>query len=107
MASIYFCRKNIWYVQPFVARRRKSIAYRLQTLLTGPKDASFLATQTLKKHLKEIAETVPMLKETYEKLIESLYMDDSTLNKDEEQSAAELYHTARKIFKIGGFELVK
>ena len=27
------------------------IAYRLQTLLTGSKDASFLATQTLKKHL--------------------------------------------------------
>ena len=65
----------------------KIIAYRLRTLLTGSKDASFLATQTLKKHLNKIAETAPMLKETCEKLIESLHMDNSTLNEDDEESA--------------------
>ena len=90
-----------------MAGRRKIVAYRLRTLLTGSKDASLLATQTLKKHLHKIAETNPTLKRTCEKLIESLYMDDSTVNEDNEESAIETYHKARKIFKAGGFELIK
>ena len=68
------------------------IAYRLRTLLTGSKDASFLATQTLKKHLNKVAENTPSLKETCKKLIESLYMDDSTINEDTENATIETYH---------------
>ena len=34
-------------------------------------------------------------------------MDDSTVNEDNEESAIETYHKARKIFKAGGFELIK
>lgn len=83
------------------------IAYRLRTLLTGSKNSSCLATQTLKKHSNKVAEITPALMETTKKLIESLYMDDSTLNEDDEDSAVETYYKARKICKAGGFELIK
>jgi len=48
-----------------------------------------------------------MLKETCEKLIESLYMDDSTLNEDDKDSAVENYRKAPKIFMVGSFKLIK
>ena len=76
-------------------------------LLTGSKDASFLATQTLKRQFNKVAENTPSLNETCKKLAESLYMDDSTINEDDESSAIETYHKARQIFKAGEFELPK
>ena len=44
--------------------------------------------------------------DTCKQLIESLYMDNSTSNQDEEDSAVETYHKDRKITKVGGFELI-
>ena len=54
-----------------------------------------------------MAENTPSLKETCKKPVESLYMDDSTINEDDESSAIETYHKDPQIFKAGGFETVK
>ena len=45
------------------------VAYQLRKLLTGSKTASFLASQTLKRHFNTVPQNTPSLKETCKKLV--------------------------------------
>ena len=77
---------------------------RFTRVVFGISSSPFLLNATIKKHLEQYTEKDP---ELIEKLLNSIYVDDTICGSHEEEGAYQIYLQAKAILKKGGFNLRK